>query len=187
MPEYLSVDELRAIGFKHVGRSPRVSSKCSFYGISGAIGDNVRIDDFCVLKGDIHMGSFVHIASFGLVSAAHAPIHIGDFVSFAARVSVLTGSDDYAAKDSLNNSEYATVLKAPISIGLGTIVGVGSVILPGVKIGVGASIGAGCIIKNDVLDGEMYRNGFVRSIGVRDHGRIKILACRVLENMDGEV
>lgn len=187
LDEYLSPGALLEIGFKSVGRNPRVSVKCSFYGIDGDLGDNVRIDDFCVLKGKLHIGSFVHIASFGLVSGAHDRITIGDFVSLAARCTVLTGSDDYGASESLNNSEYAKVIKGPVSIGLGTIVGAGSLILPNVDIGVGVSIGAHCIIDKDVSDGDYVRRHPFSGGRYRDHERIKVLACRVLENMDGEV
>jgi len=184
---YLSVQELHDIGFTKVGKNPRISNKSSFYGISGRIGDNVRIDDFCVLKGSVALGSFVHIASFGLISGAHAPVEIGDFVTLSARTTVLTGTDDFGAEDSLNNSEYASIIIGPIKIELGTIIGAGALILPNVTVGVGASIGAGCIVFQDVRPGEKLRHASTRSVGTRDHARIKALACRVWENIDGEV
>jgi len=49
---FFAADELKAFGFSDVGNNIQISRKCSFYGISGRIGSNVRIDDFCIFKGD---------------------------------------------------------------------------------------------------------------------------------------
>ena len=186
---YLSVDELKNIGFKSVGENTKISRQCCFYNITGSIGAHVRIDDFCILKGSVELYPYVHIASFGMISGAHATVRIKDFVGIAARATILSGSDDYAA-DTLGNpctpADYTTIIKGPVTIGLGTMIGAHVVILPNVHIGEGASIGSGCLVWKDIPDGGMVRAP--KSILMdkkRDFNRIKELAVRVYENAEG--
>jgi len=67
MTSYYSKIELSQIGFKSLGDNVLISKKTSFYGISRiCIGNNVRIDDFCVLSagiGGIFIGNYVHIGT----------------------------------------------------------------------------------------------------------------------------
>lgn len=47
-------DELAEIGFKSCGKNVLISRKASIYSPAKIeIGDNVRIDDFCILSGVI--------------------------------------------------------------------------------------------------------------------------------------
>jgi acetyltransferase-like isoleucine patch superfamily enzyme len=183
---YYSAGELKEFGWKTVGNNPKVSNSCKFYDIDGHLGNNVRIDDFCKLTGDILIGDNVHIAAGCKLSGSHAQITIGHHVVLSFDVKVLTGSDDYGAKDSLPNSEYNKIYTGPVTIGIGTRVGMDTRILPNLRIGDGCSIGCDCIVNRSVQDGEMLRAGFTRHIGVTNFDLIRKLALRVLENMDGE-
>jgi len=117
---FFAADELKAFGFSDVGDNIQVSRRCSFYRISGRIGSNVRIDDFCIFKGHVEIGSYVHVAAFCSVSGAFAKVELKDFCTLSNRVSIFTGSDDYSA-DTLNNSEvpeeFTTIKKGPVVIG----------------------------------------------------------------------
>lgn len=47
----LTREEIEQMGFASVGENVLISTKASFYGISKIhIGNNVRIDDFCVIS-----------------------------------------------------------------------------------------------------------------------------------------
>ena len=51
---FYSREELLDLGLKSVGENVRISRKVSIYGAEQiSIGDNVRIDDFCILSGII--------------------------------------------------------------------------------------------------------------------------------------
>ncbi|MFM6225330.1 MAG: hypothetical protein ACKPDM_34095, partial [Dolichospermum sp.] len=67
---YFSTEELLEKGFTKVGMNVQVSRQCSLYISEGEIGDNVRIDDFCVLKGAIYLGSNVHLAPHTVLSGS---------------------------------------------------------------------------------------------------------------------
>lgn len=177
---FYSADELKALGFSEVGRDIQVSRKCSFYAIKGRIGDNVRIDDFCIFKGHVEIGSYVHVAAFCSVSGAFARVELKDFCTLSNRVSIFSGSDDYAA-DTLNNSqvpeEFTTIRKGPVSIGRAVLIGAHSVILPGVEIGDAGSVGAMAVVAKPIGPGEMARAPHAVAVtGPRKRDPAKILA-----------
>ena len=61
---FLSEAELSDLGLKQVGQNVSISKLASFYGTENiAIGNNVRIDDFCILSGRIKIGNYIHVAA----------------------------------------------------------------------------------------------------------------------------
>ena len=59
---FFSESELKAIGFLKYGKNVLVSRKASIYNPEQMVlGDNIRIDDFCILSGNIKLGSYIHI------------------------------------------------------------------------------------------------------------------------------
>jgi dTDP-4-amino-4,6-dideoxy-D-glucose acyltransferase len=176
---FFDVNELKAMGFSDVGENLQISRKSSFYRISGRIGNNVRIDDFCIFKGHIEIGSYVHVAAFCSVSGAFAKVELSDFCTLSNRVSIFTGSDDYGA-DTLNNSqvpeEFTTIKKGPVVIGQGVLIGAHSVILPSVTIGDAGSVGAMAVVVKSIGPGEMARaTAAVAVVGNRKRDVRKIL------------
>lgn len=153
---FFDADELRAFGFSEVGSNIQISRKSSFYKISGRIGDNVRIDDFCIFKGHVEIGSYIHVAAFCSVSGAYAKVALDDFCTLSNRVSIFTGSDDYRA-NTLNNSqvpeELTTITKGAVTIGRAVLIGAHSVILPGVTIGESSSVGALALVTKSIPPG----------------------------------
>ena len=66
---YYTEDELKNLGFKSIGKNVKISDKASIYNFDKMeIGDNSRIDDFCVISGSVKIGSNVHITPFCLVA-----------------------------------------------------------------------------------------------------------------------
>lgn len=190
---FFSPPELLFMGFKRVGKNTQISRKCSFYSVSGSIGDNVRIDDFCIFKGEIHLGDYVHICAFCMLSGVAAPLIIDHLSILAARCSVYTASNDHAS-DRLGAGspgmpeEYTKQHFGPVKIGIAVLIGAHCVILPNTNIGDCAGIGAGCIVRGNIAEGQMLRaGGAAMPTGSRNVQAIKKLALRVLENHDGEV
>ncbi|BDM21657.1 acyltransferase [Pseudomonas sp. LRP2-20] len=145
---FLSRAEIEAMGFSRVGANVRLSAKASYYNCRHiAIGDNVRIDDFCVLSagaGGIEIHSHVHIAVYCLLTGA-GKITLSDFSGLSSRVSVYSSSDDYSGASLTNPTvpdAFKGVVDADVCLGRHVIVGSGSVILPGAILGDGVAIGA---------------------------------------------
>jgi len=186
MSPYYTREELLESGFSTVGEAVRISRKSSLYEIAGGIGDNVRIDDFCILKGELEIGSFVHIAAYCSVSGARGKVTLGDFSTLSNRVSIFTGSDDYSAT-SLNNptvpSALVTTRVGDVTIGKAVIVGPHCVILPGAFLCDACTVGAQCILAGNIAAGAVYVSGSGRpkEVRTRDVDAIMKLAAGAME------
>jgi acetyltransferase-like isoleucine patch superfamily enzyme len=162
--------QIEAMGFASVGENVQISDRASFYGASRIrIGNNVRIDDFCVIAGGaggIHIGNYVHIAvGSSLIGAGE--IILADFSGLSSRVSIYSSSDDYSGASLTNPTvpnEYKNVQNAPVYLGRHVIVGSGSVILPGVVLEDGVAIGALSLVHKRCNAFGIYAGNPVRKI-----------------------
>lgn len=159
---FLTKFKLKKIGFKFLGNSVKISNKASFYNPGNiSIGDNTRIDDYCVLsagKGGIKIGRNTHISVYTSI-IGEGKIYIGDFVALSSRVSVYSSNDDYSGEYMTNptvNKKYTNVVHEDVHVGKHVIVGSGSIILPGVVIEEGACIGALSLVKEKCRSFCMY-------------------------------
>ncbi|QMI05664.1 acyltransferase [Citrobacter sp. RHB25-C09] len=148
--------ELKSLGFKVLGKNIKVSNKASFYNAENiTLGDNVRIDDFCVLSagsGGIEVGKNVHIAVFSSLIGA-GRIVVSDYCNISSRVSIYSSSDDYSGAFMSNPTippEYTNVYSAPVLLKEHVLIGSGSIILPGITLEKGVAVGALSLVKNDM-------------------------------------
>ena len=150
---WLTEAQIEQLGFSKIGKNVCLSDKSSYYNCSNVeIGDNVRIDDFCVLSaglGGIKIGRNVHVAVYcSLIGAGK--ITLEDFSNLSSRVSIYTSNDDYSGEWMTNPTlpdEFTGVTHADVFIGKHTIIGSGSIILPGVTLEEGVAIGALSLVR----------------------------------------
>ena len=146
----LTAKEISKIGFQSFGRNLQISSKASFYNPNTiSIGDDVRIDDFCILSGNIQINSFIHIGCFSSLIGV-SKIFLNDFTNISSRVSIFSNNDDYSGMSltgPMIDTIFKTVYTAPISIGKHCIIGCGSIILPGATLLDGVAIGSLSLVK----------------------------------------
>lgn len=171
---FMTPDEITALGFRHVGENCLLSSKASFYNCSNiSIGNNVRIDDFCVLSagsGGIKIGDYIHIAVFTSL-IGKSQITIKDFANLSSRVSIYSSNDDYSGQAMTNpmvTDEFKKVSHAPVIIGKHVIIGSGSIILPGCHLHEGAAIGALSLVTKDIPEFEIHTGVPARKIKKRN-------------------
>lgn len=143
---FLSQEKLEDMQFKSLGVNVKISDKAAIYNCDQMeIGDHSRIDDFCVVSGKVKIGRNVHIAIFCNVAGGEKGIHLDDFSGLAYGCHVITQSDDYSGKTLTNPTvpdEFKLEKKAAVVISRHSIIGTGSVVLPGVVLGEGTSVGA---------------------------------------------
>ncbi len=143
---FLSSSELQKLGFKHLGKNVRISDKASIYQPSEIeIGDESRIDDFCVISGKVSMGRNVHVAVFCNVAGGTEGVTLEDFAGLAYGCHVFSQSDDYSGTTMTNPTvpaQFKQETKAAVRIGRHCIVGAKSVIFPGVHLAEGSAVGA---------------------------------------------
>jgi acetyltransferase-like isoleucine patch superfamily enzyme len=141
------------------------------------IGDNVVIDDHCLLdaKGDnnrgIQIGSGVFVGRNTIVSCKDGDVEIADDANIgfnceifsASRVSIgratlvaayayLIGGDHDAADRASGVLEQGRVSRG-VAVGEGAWIGAGAAVLDGVTIGDRAIVGAGAVVRGDVPAG----------------------------------
>lgn len=191
MNSFYSQYELESIGFKEIGINVKISKKASFYYPHAiSIGNNVRIDDFCVLSaGDrIIIGSYVHIAVYTSL-IGKAQINIGDYCNISSRVSIYSSNDDYSGEFMTNptiEEKYTNVHNAQVLIKKHTIIGSGSIILPGIIIDQGACIGAMSLVNKNCEEFKVYAGVPIRYIKNRTQNLL-YLEKRMRQEVEGRV
>jgi acetyltransferase-like isoleucine patch superfamily enzyme len=157
---YLNGDELRSLGFQFLGRNVRISSKASIYDARLImVGDNSRIDDFCVISGRVEIGRNVHIAVFCNIAGGSEGVFIEDFSGVAYGSSVFSQSDDYSGRSMTGPtipSTFKCETKKAVRICRHSIVGAGSIVLPGVILNEGTAIGAMTLVTKTTQAWSIY-------------------------------
>ena len=94
---FLTREQVMNIGFKSVGENVLISDKAVFYRPERIqIGNNVRIDDFCVLANNIVLRNNVFAGLYTCLFGPNSLIEMSDFSTLAYRCMVFTSSDDYS-------------------------------------------------------------------------------------------
>jgi len=157
---YYTEQQLSDMGFKRVGTNVKISDKASIYNFDTIeVGNNSRIDDFCVISGKIKIGRNVHITPMCLVAGGSEGITFEDFSTAAYGVKIFTQSDDYTGGAMVNSTipkQYKNELCEKVTLKKHTIVGAGSIVMPGVILAEGTSIGAMSLVLESTKEWGIY-------------------------------
>ena len=170
MTSYYSREELQQLGFKQLGKRVQISRKTSIYNAEKiSIGNNVRIDDFCILSagnGGIVIGNYVHLAAYCSLQG-EGKIELQDFSGLSSRVAVYSSNDDYTGVYLTNPTvpkEFSGQTHGDVIFKRHVIVGSGSVILPGVTLNEGVAIGALSMVNKDCEAFYLYKGNPVKKL-----------------------
>ena len=157
---YLDQKSLEGLNFRHLGKDVQISEYARLYQTEKmSISDFSRIDDFCVISGQVSIGRYVHLTPYVLVAGAEEGVVLEDFTTLAYGAKVFTRSDNYKGA-TLHNStvpkDFTLVMKSPVIIKSYSIVGAGSIVLPGVTLSEGTSVGAMTLITRDTEPWTLY-------------------------------
>lgn len=175
---YYSEEELKELGFKYIGKNVKISDKASIYNHKQiSIDDNSRIDDFCVISGEINIGKNVHITPTCLVAGGEKGIVFEDFTTIAYGVKIFTQSDDYSGKTMVNSTLpkiYKNEFMKEVILKKHTIIGAGSIIMPGVILEVGTSIGAMSLVLKSTESWGIYIGTPVKRLKDREKNILEL-------------
>jgi dTDP-4-amino-4,6-dideoxy-D-glucose acyltransferase len=184
---YYSKEELRSLGLIDFGENVLISKKTSIYNPNKIrLGNNVRIDDYCVLSGGedgITIGSYVHIATFCAIYGSGGVI-LNDFSGLSSRVIIYSATDDYSGNSLTNPTvpeAYTAVIRGKVELKKHVIIGTNSTILPDVIIGEGSAVGANSLVNKSLNSWGIYFGSPVRKIDNRNN-RIIELEKELLQN-----
>lgn len=134
------------------------------------IGDDVYVGHQAILKGyfrgEMHIGSGTWIGQQCFLHSAGV-IHIGADVGVGPGVRILTSTHKDPGTDlpvMAGELEFA-----PVTIGDGSDIGTGSVLLPGTELGKGTIVGAGSVAKGRFPDYAVIAGVPARILRMRSH------------------
>ena len=189
---FLSNNELQKIGFKSLGTNVLISNKVSIYGAEFiSIGDNVRIDDFCILSGKITFGNNIHIGAGSMIFSNHdkadeVSVEIDDCSTLSSRCVIYALTDDYSGLTMTNPmipNKYRGVIKKSVYIGKHCIVGTGSTILPGANLAEGVAVSAMSLVFGETKPWRTYFGNPAKIIAHRNK-HILVLEQQFLKEND---
>jgi galactoside O-acetyltransferase len=187
LDSFYSQAELQKMNFKMVGENVLISKKASIYGIEDIIiGNNVRIDDFCILSGKIIVGNYIHIAAYSALYGGMAGIEVLDFANISSRVTIYALSDDFSGKSMTNPmipNKYKNVIHKKVIIEKHVIIGSNVVVLPGVRLKEGSAIGAMSLVNKDTNQWTINAGIPLKKIRNRDKELLKLEEIFISENM----
>lgn len=176
---YYTKEQLKQLGFKYLGENVKISDKACIYDTSEiSIDDNSRVDDLCVLSGRLKIGKNVHITPMCLIAGGEKGIIFEDFTTLAYGVKIFTQSDDYTGEYMTNSTiptKYKKEYKKSVIIEKHSIVGAGTIIMPGVTLAEGTSVGANSLVLKDTKPWGIYVGSPVQRIKERSRKLLKVL------------
>lgn len=145
MNSFYTNEELKELNFNSIGKNVSISRKVSIYGAENiSIGNNVRIDDFCILSGKINIGNYVHISAYCALYGKGG-IDIGDYCGCSPRTTLFSATDDFSGEFMISpqvSEKFTNVTSEKIVLEKFVQLGSNSMIMPGVVVGEGSATGA---------------------------------------------
>lgn len=168
---FLSSEQLKSYGFNHIGDNVLISDKASFYNTHQiSIGSHVRIDDFCVLSGNITIGNYIHIGAFCALYGKFG-IEIENYAGLSPRCTIFSASDDFSGEYLISPMVpeiYTNVTGGRVLIKSFSQIGANSVILPNITISEGVAIGAMSLVNTSLESWGIYVGVPVKKIRIRN-------------------
>jgi galactoside O-acetyltransferase len=175
---FYSAEELADFGFKNIGNNVLISRKASIYSPQTiSIQDNVRIDDFCILSGEINLGSYIHISAYTALYGKYG-IECHDYTTISGRTLIYSQSDDYSGEFLTNPmvpENLTNITGGKVRIKKHAIIAAGCIVFPGITIGEGAAVGAMSLVNKNLEEWFIYAGIPAKPIKPRLRGIIDLV------------
>jgi len=160
MNSFLTKEEVFKIGFKSFGENVLISQFARFYSPEKiSIGNNVRIDDFSILSGNIKLGDYIHISAFNALYGKFG-IELESYSGLSPRCSIFSASDDFSGEYLIGpmiQSHLTNVTGGKVKLEKYSQLGAGCIVLPDITIGEGVSVGAMSLVNKDLKSWKIYK------------------------------
>ena len=145
--------ELQELGLKSHGKNVLISRKASIYSPETiSIGNNVRIDDFCILSGNITIGIYCHISAFSALYGSEGIILEG-YCGISPRCTIFSASDDFSGDYLVGaqfEKEFTNVRGGVVLLKKYTQLGANTIVFPNILINEGAVTGAMTLVNKNL-------------------------------------
>ena len=178
MTSFYTKQELQELGLKSFGKNVLISRKCSIYSPEKiSIGDNVRIDDFCILSGEITLGSYVHISAYAAIYG-QLGVEMEDYTNLSVRSTIFSATDDLSGDylmSPLADKSTTNVTGGKVLIKKYSQITAHCVVLPSVTINEGVAVGAMSLVNKSLEEWGIYAGIPAKRIRARERGLLKLL------------
>ena len=151
---FYNSEEIKQIGFHSIGSNVLISRKASIYSPNTiSIGNNVRIDDFCILSGNITIGDYVHIAAYSALYGSKGIVLEG-YCGLSPRCVILSASDDFSGDYLVGaqfSENYTNVTGGTVILKKYSQLATNTIVFPGLTIGEGAVTGAFTLVNKNLI------------------------------------
>ena len=173
MNSFYSYKEMKSIGLKSFGENVLISRYAHFYSPENIrIGNNVRIDDQCILSGEITLNSYIHISAYCALYGKMG-IEIDDQSGLSPRCTLFSASDDFSGDyliSPMAPAEHTNVQGGKIVLQRFVQIGAGSIVMPNLIIEEGAAIGAMSQVRKSLPAWRIYAGNPLKIIRKRNQG-----------------
>lgn len=146
-------EELAQLGLHSYGENVCISRKCSIFSPEKiSIGNNVRVDDFCILSGRIILHNNIHISAYSALYGGFG-IEFLDHSGCSARTTIYSAMDDFSGDyliGPMHPNNLTNVQGGKVVVGEFVQIGANCVVFPNLTIGEGAVIGAMSLVRESV-------------------------------------
>jgi galactoside O-acetyltransferase len=170
---FYSLTELYNLGLKSFGKNVNISRFARINNPGNIIiGNNVRIDDFCILSSGTSpfvIDNYIHIAA-GVYIWGNKGFHIKSLCNISAGSKIYTQSDSYCGNYLIGptiDNKYRNVYGSPITLEKHVIIGAGSIILPGAVLNEGVAIGSNSLVYKECKPWSIYAGSPVKFLKER--------------------
>ena len=178
MSSFYSEIELKKLGLKSYGKNVLISKKCSIYAPEKiSVGNNVRIDDFCILSGSVTLGSNVHISAYCALYGAEG-IEFRDNSGCSARTTIYSVMDDFSGDyliGPIHPKDLTHVTGGKVTIGEYVQLGAHCLVFPNVTIHDGSVVGALSLVTKDIPEWSIYVGIPAKKLRDRSKGLLKLV------------
>lgn len=178
MSSFYSEIELKKLGLKSYGKNVLISKKCSIYAPEKiSVGNNVRIDDFCILSGSVTLGSNVHISAYCALYGADG-IEFRDNSGCSARTTIYSVMDDFSGDyliGPIHPKDLTHVIGGKVTIGEYVQLGAHCLVFPNVTIHDGSVVGALSLVTKDIPEWSIYVGIPAKKLRDRSKGLLKLV------------
>jgi len=178
MNSFYSREELAYLGLKELGSNVLISRKASIYSPSEiTIGNNVRIDDYCILSGSITLGSYVHISAFCALYGSQSII-MENYTGLSPRCTIFSATDDFSGNYLIGpmvDETLTNVTGGEVHIKEFSQIGASCVIMPNLVIEEGVVVGSMSFINRSLDEWGIYIGVPAKRLKDRSRNLLKLI------------
>lgn len=157
---YVTDKQLREMDFKSLGKDVKASDLAPVYNANYIeLGDNSRIDEYCVISGRLMIRWNVHKTPQCIVAGGEPGIFIDDIATLGYNDKIFSQSDDCSDRSMANSTfpkKFKREIMASVHVGRHSIGGAESTILPGFHLREGTTIGAMSLVRKSTETWSIY-------------------------------